>query len=418
MAISPKDRTILRDLATQIAEIAALPVHKEKEALWTKLNGLQRTRPMVKVCQMPWSEMNVDDELSLRTSEQSCRGMEQAMRQQLYQWRHVPDDQIVEETLWCRYAVRDTGFGIAEQSEVNTESGIRSRHFHEQIHTMDDVEKIKIPEVTHDEAATQRHYELLSGLFGDIRPVAIRGIDHHWFAPWDRLITWYGVDRAMMDMVLKPDLVNACIGRLVDGYLHMLARWEELNVLSLPSGNSGAGSGGLACTDELPPAGYDPDRITPKDLWGCATPQIFSEISPQMHWEFALRHEMRWLEKWGLNYYGCCEQLHHKIDLLRRIPNLRKISISPRADKVVAAESIGRDYVVSLKPNPAILATDDWNLDMARRELTEDLDKLRGCVVEIVLKDISTVRHEPQRLWQWAEMTMEVAEAFGAGDPR
>jgi len=133
-----------------------------------------------------------------------------------------------------------------------------------------------------------------------------------------------------------------------------------------------------------------------------------------MHWEFALRHEMRWLEKWGLNYYGCCEQLHHKIDLLRRIPNLRKISISPRADKAVAAESIGRDYVVSLKPNPAILATDDWNLDLARRELAEDLDKLQGCVVEIVLKDISTVRHEPQRLWQWAEMAMEVAEEFGA----
>ena len=28
------------------------------------------------------------------------------------------------------------------------------------------------------------------------------------------------------------------------------------------------------------------------------------------------------------------------------------------------------------------------------------------------MKDISTVRYEPQRLWQWAEIAMEVAEDY------
>ena len=32
------------------------------------------------------------------------------------------------------------------------------------------------------------------------------------------------------------------------------------------------------------------------------------------------------------------------------------------------------------------------------------------CNVEIVLKDISTVRHGPQRLWEWADITMEEAQ--------
>ena len=44
-------------------------------------------------------------------------------------------------------------------------------------------------------------------------------------------------------------------------------------------------------------------------MWGCSNAQIFSEVSPKMHWEFALEHDLRWLRRWGLNYYGCCEPL-------------------------------------------------------------------------------------------------------------
>ncbi len=28
------------------------------------------------------------------------------------------------------------------------------------------------------------------------------------------------------------------------------------------------------------------------------------------------------------------------------------------------------------------------------------------------MKDVSTVRYEPQRLWQWAQVAAEVAETF------
>ncbi len=30
------------------------------------------------------------------------------------------------------------------------------------------------------------------------------------------------------------------------------------------------------------------------------------------------------------------------------------------------------------------------------------------------MKDISTVRYHPQRLWEWARIAMEVAEEFAA----
>jgi hypothetical protein len=31
--------------------------------------------------------------------------------------------------------------------------------------------------------------------------------------------------------------------------------------------------------------------------------------------------------------------------------------------------------------------------------------------VELIMKDISTVRYDPRRLWEWAEIAMEIATA-------
>ena len=65
--LSQADRDVLRALASELAAGAALPVHAEKARLWQKLNDLQSERPMVWINEIPWHEMNVDDELTLRT---------------------------------------------------------------------------------------------------------------------------------------------------------------------------------------------------------------------------------------------------------------------------------------------------------------------------------------------------------------
>jgi hypothetical protein len=266
--------------------------------------------------------------------------------------------------------------------------------------------------VTHDAEASERQYQQMCEIFDDVIPVKQRGIAGCWFTPWDELAVWWGVQEALADLALRPEMVHAAMTRLVDACLRRLCQWEDLNLLALNNGNVGTGSGGPGYTDELPQPDFDPKHVRPIDLWGSATPQVFSEVSPEMHWEFALKHEMRWLERFGLTYYGCCEPLHLKMGILRKIPNLRKVSMSPWADKAKGAEEIGADYVFSLKPNPAVLAWDRWNPDEARRTLREDLEKARGCVVEVIMKDISTVRHEPQRLWEWCEIAMQEAENF------
>ncbi|MFP4028158.1 MAG: hypothetical protein ACLFWL_10230 [Candidatus Brocadiia bacterium] len=415
MDVSDHDRSVLRRQAEKQAEIASLPIQKQNAKDWSRLNTLQPGRPLIWINEIPWNEMNVNDELTPQTEDPALQGMEMAMRRTLYKWEHMPGDMVVDDYIASPIAVRDTGFGIGEQVDIrrtDDTSNIVSREFTSQIDGMEDLEKIKTPEVTVDWEQTERNYELRCELFEDILPVRKTGVGHQWFAPWDFLVRWWDPEKALMDLAMRPDLVHAAMDRLVNGYISKLDQHVELGVLDLNNCNCRIGSGGLGFCDELPQDDFDPENVRPMDQWGCAAAQIFSEVSPKMHEEFALSYERRWLGRFGLTYYGCCEPLHLKVDLLSSIPNLRKISMSPWVDPEIGAEKIGQDFVYSHKPNPAIFADDLYNPEKGRRELIDVLEKTRGCVVEIIMKDISTVEYEPQRLWQWETMAREMAAEY------
>jgi hypothetical protein len=410
------DKEILRTLASEVAAITALPVHRGKARLWRKLNDLESERPMVWMTEVCWHEMNVDDELTLRTAHPWAQQQERELRRTLYQWRHMPCDMVVSDFLTCPLAVHSTGFGLIEEVDIarsDAASDVYSRRYHVQIRDFEDLEKIKMPVVTHNEEATEYSYRAMCDLYADIIPVKKVGQTHIWYAPWDYLIRWCGVEQAMFDLVERPDLVHAVIDRVVEAWMVELNQFVEMNLLALDSRDMRIGSGGYGYTQTLPGSKFDPQSVKPHNMWGCSNAQIFAQVSAGMHWDFAIQHDLRWLARWGLVYYGCCEQLDGKISILRRVPNLRKISASPWCNTQRFIESVGADYVISRKPNPAVLAADAWDPERAREDLCEFLAKTdRNCHVELIMKDISTVRYEPQRLWEWASIAMEVAEEF------
>jgi len=411
------DIDVLRRLAADVAEIAALPVHHEKARLWQKLNDRQSERPMVWINEIPWHEMDVSGELTLLTEHPWARDQERDLRRTLYQWRHMPADMIVDGYLACPLALHSTDFGIMEDVEIvrtDAASDIVSRHFKIQIRDFADLEKVRMPVVTHNEAATHFRYEAMCRVYHGILPVRKLGQTHIWFTPWDYLIRWWGIAEAMIDMVDRPELVNAGVERMVDAWMTELDQFVALNGLSLDCNNTRIGSGGYGYTSQLLGEHYDAANVLPHNMWGCSNAQIFSEVSPQMHWDFALQHDLRWLSRWGLTYYGCCEPLDGKAELLKRIPNLCKVSVTPWCKTERAIKTIGPYWVMSRKPNPAVFAEDDWNPSRARQDIRDFLEKARGCHVELIMKDISTVRRQPQRLWEWARIAMEEADAFAA----
>lgn len=409
---SKEDTRIIRELAAQTAEVAAKPVQEEKRQLWRRLNGLDPVRPMVMIDQVCWNEMDVDSELVLRCMDKECRAYETVLRRTLFQWKYFPVDMVVEPFIQVPMAVRNTGFGVTIQEETavtDATNDVVGHKYLNQFQSEEDLEKIKEPSVTHDPAETERRLEVAHELFDGLLAVKPWGVDPY-LSLWDPIATWMGVENALFALADRPDFMHRLVERMTDGYLSMLDQCEELGVLVGPQSLIHCTG---AYTDELPAPGYNPDKPRTRDIWMFGLAQMFSNVSPRMFQEYEVTYTNRICERFGLVYYGCCDPLDDRMDQVRMIPHVRKVSMSPWVDQERGAAEIGGEFVFSRKPNPAFLAPDRFDPDQIRRELvkTREICERNGCPVEFILKDISTVHYEPQRLFEWARIAMEVVQA-------
>ena len=406
------DIEILRELGRQKAEIGKLAVQEEKAGLWRKLNHLEPTRPLVIICQIPWNEFQGIEELALKCQDKSLQNIECDLRRELYQWRHFPCDMLVEPVIYSHIvggpASSYADYGIKE--ELHKEDGGCDVGYIPVIHTEEDADKITTPKVWFDVEETERKFLKLCEIFDGTIPVKKRGIVHQWHTPWDQIIHWYGINQLFMDMYDRPELVHRILRNFMKALNEVVDQQTELGMLDVGNGYWGVGSGGPGVTDELPTENLDGHKVTPKEQWGCSTSQIFSEVSPEMHEEFALQYERPLMERYALTYYGCCEPLHRKIDILKSVKNLRKISMSPWINIDEASEAMGKDYVFSFKPTPAHMATENFDEGLVRDYMRDFMSRTRNNRREIILKDISTVLNQPKKLDQWARIVMELAE--------
>ncbi len=403
------DYTAIRKLAAQVAEIATLPVQAEKRTLWRKLNALQAERPMVMIDQVCWNEMNICGELTLRCADPECRWYEERLRQTLYQWRHFPVDMVVEPFIRVPMAITNTGFGIEIQEQIavtDPANSVVGHYYNNQFRTMEDVEKVQIPRIRHDPAETQRRLEVAHTLFDGLLEVRADGLDPY-LSLWDPISQWMGVENALYALVDQPEMMHALVGRMTEGYLCMLDQLEEQGLLCGPQSLIHCTG---AYTDELPAPGYDPARPRTRDRWMFGLAQMFSTVSPRMFKEYEVDYARRICERFGLVYYGCCDPLDGKMAQVRQIPHVRKVSMSPWVNQEIGATEIHGDFVFSRKPSPALLAYDSFNPDAVRADLTATREICReyNCPLELILKDISTVRYQPARLFEWAKVAMEV----------
>jgi hypothetical protein len=409
MTFSKADCEVLRELGRHVAEIAALPRQQETIQLWKALNGLKPVRPMVMIDQIPWHEMNVDDELTLRCQDAGARKLEDSLRQVLYRWKHMPADFVVPGYVVAPRAIGGLDFGVrvdedrAVQDPQNTVVG---HLYHDQLATEQDLEKIRMPVVRHDASETQKRVDELRSVFDGVLEVKVGGLTPM-LNVWDRIVMWRGAESVLVDLGERPEFIHKLMRRVTDAYISIV---DQLDQQGLMSGTEDWIHCTGAFTDDLPAPGYDPTRVRARDVWVAGMAQIFSSVSPAMHQEFDLDYLNPLYARFGLVYYGCCEPLDRKMDLVRKIPRLRKVSMSPWVDVELGAAQIGREFVFSRKPSPALLAGDRWDPAAVERDLRATLDACRqhGCPLELILKDISTVNYQPQRLWEWARIAQRL----------
>ena len=405
-----KDQEILRGLAIQRKNLIEGLDNAGRAKLWRDINDLKVTKPPVCIYQVPWSEFSDREELTLQCDDWFLRSVEEKLRRDIYQIEHFPGDMVFLNVIECPAVVYDSNFGLANKEEIIRSGHINSHHFLPVINEPEDIFKMKEAVVIYNKEETNRRLELLGNIFSGICEVKLVGKKGLWFTPWDYLIYRTGVTQSMMDLIERPDFVNSYVSRYVDLSINRLERYRELGIWSSNNDNTIVGSGGYGYVSDLEEPAEPNINVPTEQIWGCGNAQMFSEVSPDMHWEFSLRHEIKWLEKFGLNYYGCCEQLHMKIGILDRVPRLRKISMSPWANLDVARERISGRYVMSIKPTPTAVAMQPFDERVIRDEFNRHLDKTEGNPTEFVLKDVSTVKGQPERLDIWDRVVREEIE--------
>ena len=405
VSIEKKDRDILKNLAVRVREISDRPVEKEKRKLWTDHNMLKTKSPVI-FCdpENGWNELITAD--MIECSGELAKKWEMVLRKEIYWAEFIRDDKVIEPYFDIGYTFTDNGWGINTRFRGGAGG---SYTWENPIKDKQDVEKIKYPEIYIDHETTEETTGLADEVFGEVLEVRLTG---KWW--WTLGLTmdlafFRGLENIMWDMIDNPEMMHSLMKILSDGTLKKIDFLESNKLLS-SNVDKYVGSGGFGYTEELPGSDIKNRDLTPGDMWGFGESQETSNVSPQMFEEFIFQYQLPILQRFGLNCYGCCEPLDSRWHIVKNVPNLRRVSVSPWSDLARMAENLQDSYIFSMKPAPSDLAVPRINQDAIRNKIRSALKITGGCVLEILMKDNHTLGNNPENLISWVRIVRDEIE--------
>ena len=404
--MAQNDKVIVRELAKKYMELATDDAQIKMNKRMLDTNDLKLVRPPVLMDEIPWYQMDIDGDLKCLCEDSNARFAEFVLRTAIYRRKHFRADTIFEPFWRVTMAYESTGMGISHKEEIlrtDDTNNIVSHSYEDVLENEEALELIKIPEFTLRPDIDEWAMSFYTDLFGDAMPVKLCGRGPMYHAPWDRIANLRGLEPILIDLYDRPEYLHAIRQKYKDAVMAEIDFIEKYLHVDPTSPT-------LHCTPAYV-SGLAEDGC--KATWYRTMAQGFSEVSPEMHEEFDINYSIDVAKRFAYTYYGCCEPLDKKLDIVFRLPNLRKVGVTPWANEEVMAERLGGKYVYSKKPNPANVSM-HTDPEVIRKE-TEKTVKLcikYGCPAEIVLKDISTVSHRPENLIVWARTVSEVLDEY------
>ena len=422
--ISSQDKKVIRKLAEQWMEHASMPVMDERKRLWRAVHDLKMERPMILVETASVEGFVSPDEL--RCEDPFLRAVERNMRETVRHAEEVGDDVVVEPYYRIGWQMELPDFGVpVETKPATTSTGEKSLgySFNFPIAAPADIGKLKRRAFGVNRAKTLSMKAVLEDVMGDILPVLIGNYDPFNVDPgddgWTGMfffgLTWQiyrfiGNDGLLYWPYDAPEAIHELMNYMLDDRTRLFEYMEKEGLLAFNTDNQMAGPRGYGYVSELP----NPDAkapVTLNHLWGWAESQESTNISPAMFKEFVLPYLAKLSAKFGLVYYGCCEPVHDRLNLIMEaIPNLRSVSVSGWSDFQKIGEMLGKNYVYSRKPTPACLSGTNPNWALAEEDMRKTRAATKDCNVELLLRDLYTVNGERGRLSRWVEMTKSIFE--------
>lgn len=415
------DSEVLRPLAEKAMGLALSEEYERRRSRWRDANAGRRSdRPPV-WCGMAGVSRELFPPDLLRCRDPEARRIEYALRRLLYK-DGVGDDEVFPPwyevgAVWRSEPEHPFGFPTLVSLGSTAEGGFSYLH---PVEKEEDFDRIAVPRFTLDREATLGRLERARELLGDAMPVRLAcqpPLLPHQSVFLEQL---RGMEPMLNDLAFRPELVHRAMARITEGILGALRAADETGLLT-PNNRSP-----MTCSDPVGervaapvPAGplaawtgeERPARLA--NLWCAANSQEFQVVSPAMHEEFLLAYQIPCLQQFGAVQYGCCEDLTHKIDGVRRIPNLRVFVCSYWTDLGKLLASCGTRYTYMWRQLSAhVMMPDD--LDAYGRELEAGLRLLRGHSCQVVLREVESLHGHRDRLREWAELAIRTVERVWA----
>lgn len=404
---SKSDQAVLKQLAQRVHDIAQLPAQQAKRNLWRKHTALKHGIPPIFVSpEGSWAEIFPD--ASLQCEDPFAREVELELRRRIFRHEHIPDDTPIEDhydlpvaSLWCGIP-----WGVPVQRRPSTSRG--AWHHVPFIEEPEDWKKLKKPVLPLDAEGAEKRAEALREAVGDLLKVHVTGVKIFDFHIAHIYCDYRGLDNLFIDLIDDPEMVKDVFAFLTEGTMDLIREVQRLNLVQSNNDYTYHYTGGLGYCDDLP--AYTEQPVGLDQVWGAAEAQEYSCVSPEMFCETILPFEKQILEPFGLNGYGCCDDLTEKLPEVLKIKNLRRVAACPWADLGKMAQRLQKDYILTWKPNPAWLAGETFDEAGMEKYMTESLQAAKCGYPEIILRDTHSCRNDPKRFTQFVALTRRAIE--------
>lgn len=405
------DREILRRRAARRVDLAHDPVNAERRAAWLKHDAGSGGRTMIlaEFDGVGDAARPLPDTL-LECTDPWARAVERSFLRDDYLFNVLRDDHVIEPWFDFSWGVQTSDYGVqAVVHNGDNAAYLGARRWDPPITDLDrDFDKLHPRTFTVHRAGVLAEKTRLEDLFGDLLPVRFR-CGYYWTMGLTIVaIDLIGLEQLMLYMFDNPAGLHRLMAFLRDDHLAFMQWLEREGLYSLNNENDYIGSGSMGYSRALPAADWRPGQpVRTKDLWVLCESQETVGVGPDQFEEFIFPYQLDLVSRFGRCYYGCCEPVNNRMQILQRLPNLARISVSPWADEARMAELCGTRIVYSRKPNPTQISTAVFDEDAIRAGLRRTLDTARGCRVELIMKDVHTLHEQPARLPRWVQLARE-----------
>lgn len=390
-----KEKQYLRELAKRQVAYANLPEMEQKKKKWMDVNTGKKTIPPVVVETETFRQDMVPDYM-LYCTDPMAREMEYRFLKYIREFELIQDDKVIPDVfeIPIHTEIDEFGFPVEECHALDANGRDVGYEYHSPIRNLEeDFHRLKAAVIKVDNDKTRRSYEFAQDILDGIMPVSLTGTPPMIALPF-QAVKLLGLENYMMSMYDCPETLHKLMHYLTENQLKVMKYYEDNAILTLNNGNQETCLSSYGFTDRLPATGAESPAL--KDIWIWAEAEEAASISPEMFREFCLPYMAKTCREMGLIYYGCCEPMHDFWqDVIREIPNIQKVSVSPWSNQQKMGEMLkGTDVVFSRKPYANYLGVESRLDEEAwAKHIKETLDAAKGCQCEFIMRDVYRVRN-------------------------